>query len=122
MSRKRVSTAISSLRTWSPPPQFERLLALNQNGSLEYRGKEINDVLFVYCVGSREKDEERPYCSRYCCTASINAALSATQKFGVKSYHAYRDIRTYGKYESYYEDAGKNGAVFLNTHLKTHLK
>ncbi len=93
-------------------PQFERLLALNSE-KLEYNGKEIKDVAFIYCVGSREREGEHKYCSRYCCTATINAALAAKQKFDVRSYHVYRDIRTYGKYETYYEEASKNGAIFL---------
>ncbi|MFW6127888.1 MAG: CoB--CoM heterodisulfide reductase iron-sulfur subunit A family protein [Halobacteriota archaeon] len=93
-------------------PQFERLLALG-NEKLHYGNKEIKDVLFVYCVGSRERDGDHPYCSRYCCTASINAALSATENYGIRTYHAYRDIRTYGKYENYYENVSKNGALFL---------
>lgn len=92
-------------------PQFERLLALN-NGKreFEFNGRKVKDVAFIYCVGSR--NEEHEYCSRYCCTAAINAALAA-KRFGIQSYHIYRDIRTYGKYEIYYENAGKNGMLFF---------
>ncbi len=90
-------------------PQFERLLAIS-DGKLVYNGKEVRDVAFIYCVGSR--NEEHEYCSRYCCTAAINAALAA-RRFGVRSYHIYRDVRTYGKYEAYYEEAGKSGMLFF---------
>jgi len=90
-------------------PVFERLLSLS-NGKLEINGKEIKDIAFIYCVGSR--NEEHEYCSRYCCTATLNAAIEAGKK-GVRAYHIYRDIRTYGKYESYYEDAGKKGMLFI---------
>ncbi len=90
-------------------PQFERLLALS-DGKLVYNGREIRDVAFICCVGSR--NEEHEYCSRYCCTATLNAALSAS-RLGVRSYHVYRDIRTYGKYETYYEEGGKNGMLFF---------
>ncbi|WP_202318497.1 CoB--CoM heterodisulfide reductase iron-sulfur subunit A family protein [Archaeoglobus neptunius] len=90
-------------------PQFERLLALS-NGKLTYDGREVRDVAFIYCVGSR--NDEHEYCSRYCCTATINAALAA-KELGIRSYHIYRDIRTYGKYETYYEDAGKNRMLFF---------
>jgi heterodisulfide reductase subunit A len=31
-------------------------------------------AVFIQCVGSREP--ERPYCSRVCCTHSIDSALS----------------------------------------------
>lgn len=92
-------------------PQFERLLALNDGKEeMEFNGKKVRDVAFIYCVGSR--NDEHEYCSRYCCTATINAALAA-KRFGVRSYHIYRDIRTYGKYESYYEMAGKSRMLFF---------
>ncbi len=92
-------------------PIFDRLLAIS-NGKLEYNGKEIKDIAFIYCVGSR--NEEHEYCSRYCCVATLNAAIGALEKFGnVRVYHIYRDIRAYGKYETYYEEAGKDGMLFF---------
>ncbi len=92
-------------------PVFDRLLAIS-NGKLEYNGKEIRDIAFIYCVGSR--NEEHEYCSRYCCVATLNAAIGALEKFGnVRAYHVYRDIRAYGKYETYYEEAGKDGMLFF---------
>ncbi len=92
-------------------PVFERLLAIS-DGKLEYNGKEIKDIAFIYCVGSRS--EEHEYCSRYCCVATLNAALGAIEKFrDIRTYHIYRDIRTYGKYETYYEKAGKNRMIFI---------
>ncbi|MFW6128257.1 MAG: FAD-dependent oxidoreductase [Halobacteriota archaeon] len=93
-------------------PQFERLLAQGKEGKLEYNGKEIKDILFIYCVGSRGEGGHE-YCSRYCCTATLNAAKAATEKFGARTFHVYKDMRSYGKYETYYEDEGKNGATFL---------
>lgn len=92
-------------------PVFERLLALS-DGKLEYNGREIKDIAFIYCVGSR--NEEHEYCSRYCCVATLNAAIGALEKFGdLRIYHIYRDIRAYGKYESYYEQAGTEGMLFI---------
>jgi len=92
-------------------PVFERLLALS-DGKLIYNGKEIRDIVFIYCVGSR--CEEHEYCSRYCCVATLNASLAALEKFkDVRIYHVYRDIRAYGKYEKYYEEAGRNRVLFI---------
>ncbi|RLI84970.1 MAG: CoB--CoM heterodisulfide reductase iron-sulfur subunit A family protein [Archaeoglobales archaeon] len=92
-------------------PVFERLLALSE-GELVYNGKKVRDIVFIYCVGSR--CEEHEYCSRYCCVATLNASLAALEKFkDVRIYHVYRDIRAYGKYESYYEEAGRNRVLFL---------
>ena len=91
-------------------PVFDRLLDICE-GTLTYNGKTIRTVAFIYCVGSR--GDVHDYCSRYCCVATLNAALGALEKFGVRSYHIYRDIRTYGKYETYYEEAGRNRMVFI---------
>ncbi|MCD6492243.1 MAG: CoB--CoM heterodisulfide reductase iron-sulfur subunit A family protein [Archaeoglobaceae archaeon] len=97
-------------------PQFERLLALCDK-KLVYKEREIKDIAFIYCVGSRQR-EGNEYCSRYCCVATINSALAAIEKFGeINTYHIYRDMRTYGKYERYYEEASKKGARFFRYSL-----
>lgn len=99
-------------------PQMKRLIELN-DGSLRFRGKEIKDIAFIYCVGSRQKkknpeDKVNEYCSRYCCTTTTFTATVLKEKFGkVRTYHLYRDIRTYGKYEIFYEKAQRDGAFFL---------
>jgi heterodisulfide reductase subunit A len=49
-------------------------------------------------VGSREP--QRPYCSRVCCTHSIESALAIKKRNPDMSvYILYRDIRTYGERE-----------------------
>ena len=35
--------------------------------------KDADSVVFIQCVGSR--DDQRPYCSRICCTASVSQAI-----------------------------------------------
>lgn len=81
--------------------------------------RDVRDVAFVYCVGSRQTPTlERPdvntYCSRYCCNATMNVSLSLIRKVkGINVYHLYRDIRTYGLNEALYEQASKEGAIFL---------
>jgi len=77
------------------------------------------DVVFIHCVGSRQKaSEELPnphtYCSRYCCTAAVHTSLKlGGRKPGIRRYHLFRDMRTYGKYETLYEEARRQGVVFL---------
>lgn len=95
-------------------PQFYSIInRSNGNGKLLVNGKEVKSIAFIYCVGSRMK-EGRTYCSRYCCNATMHAALVVASKFpGVKQYHFYRDIRTYGKNELMYEKASRSGAVFI---------
>lgn len=97
-------------------PEYEDLLN-RADGSLKFNGRDVNTVSFIYCVGSREHLKENnahTYCSRYCCTAAVHAALQAAEvKPAIRQYHIFRDIRTYGKYETLYEDALQHGSVFL---------
>ena len=93
--------------------QLKRLIELS-NGKLEYNNREIKNIVYIYCVGSRQKDGENKYCSRYCCTAAIHAALLCRKKFdSINGFHLYRDIRTYGKQELLYEEACKLGEIFF---------
>lgn len=94
-------------------PQLNRLMELSPE-KLVYNGKEIKDVAFIYCVGSRQKKGENKYCSRHCCTSTIYTALQLKEKYGkIQNYHLYRDIRTYGKQEVLYEQASKQGDLFF---------
>jgi heterodisulfide reductase subunit A len=99
-------------------PEFRELLAA-ANGKLRYRDREVRNVVYLYCVGSRQADsEENPhpnrYCSRFCCTAAVHTALLAGGiDGGVNQYHLYRDMRTYGKSEVLFEEAGRKGSVFV---------
>lgn len=69
-------------------------------------------VVMIQCVGSR--DEERPYCSRICCSAAVKNALKIKQlNPEAEIYILYRDIRTYGLLEDYYTLARKAGVVFV---------
>ena len=93
--------------------QFERILDLNNN-VLIYNDNKIKNIVFIYCVGSRQIEGDNKYCSRFCCTSTIHASLVAKEKFKeVKSFHLYRDIRTYGKYEALFEDARRQGDIFI---------
>jgi heterodisulfide reductase subunit A len=74
--------------------------------------KEIRSVVFIQCVGSREPD--RPYCSRVCCTHTMEAALEMRRRNPeVEIYVLYRDLRTYGQREALYTQARKKGILFI---------
>ena len=64
----------------------------------------INKAVFIQCVGSREP--ERPYCSKVCCTHSVESAL-AIKEANPEAQVAiiYRDMRTYGDRERLYQKA-----------------
>ncbi len=72
----------------------------------------LKNVVMIQCAGSR--DEERPYCSRICCSMAIKNALALKAKSPETDvFVLYRDIRTYGFREIYYKKAREAGVVFL---------
>jgi heterodisulfide reductase subunit A len=101
-------------------PEFRELLARN-GGPLRVGGKPVRTIAYIYCVGSRQSaSEARPranrYCSRFCCNAAVHTALlagAAPGGEGISQYHLYRDMRTYGKNELLFEEAGRKGSVFV---------
>ncbi|MFH1007315.1 MAG: FAD-dependent oxidoreductase [Candidatus Latescibacterota bacterium] len=78
--------------------------------------KNPKSVVMIQCVGSR--NEERPYCSRVCCSEAIKNAIRIKEidpKIDV--FVIYRDIRTYGFKEVYYEKARALGVIFIRYDL-----
>ena len=72
----------------------------------------INSAVFIQCVGSREP--ERPYCSRVCCTHSLESALQLKKlNPDIDVYLLYRDLRSYGEREALYLEARKAGVIFI---------
>ena len=73
---------------------------------------DLNTMVFIQCVGSRTP--ERPYCSKVCCTASINSALAVKEQHpDANVFILYRDIRTYGDRELLYQKAREKGILFI---------
>jgi len=69
-------------------------------------------VAIIHCVGAR--NEENTECGRICCTTSIKIALNVRKNFPETTvYNLYRDIRTYGFKEKYYQEAGETGVTFI---------
>ena len=92
--------------------QLEKMIHLKDE-----RLKDIHSVVMIQCVGSR--DEEHPYCSRICCGHAVKNALKLKEiNPRVNVYVLYRDVRTYGFYESYYYDARGKGVVFIRYDLE----
>ncbi len=91
--------------------EFKRMLD-SGDGPLSVDGKKVNSIAYIYCVGSR--DEEHPYCSRYCCTATVHASvLAARRDPTLHQYHLYRDMRTYGRNELIYNESRRRRSLFL---------
>ena len=93
--------------------ELKTLISLNSD-KLFFNNKPINTITFIYCVGNRQTKGENKYCSRYCCTSAIHTAILLKEKYdNIKSYHLFRDIRTYGKQEILYEKSSKQGDVYI---------
>jgi heterodisulfide reductase subunit A-like polyferredoxin len=70
------------------------------------------EVVMIQCVDSR--NEKNPYCSRVCCSEAVKNALELKrQKPGARVVVLYRDIRTYGFREVYYQKAREAGVLFV---------
>ena len=96
--------------------EYKEILSQIRDG-LKYKGRDIKTIAYIYCVGSREHSkQENPnlYCSRYCCSAAVHAALCTDElNIGIHQFHLFRDMRTYGKYETMYIQALNQNSVFL---------
>jgi heterodisulfide reductase subunit A len=69
-------------------------------------------IAFIQCVGSR--NSEHPYCSKVCCTHTLNSALALKELDPEKNvYVLYRDIRVYGTGERLYQAARQKGILFF---------
>jgi heterodisulfide reductase subunit A len=79
--------------------------------------REAKAAVFIQCVGSREP--ERPYCSKICCTHSVQSALKLKEiNPEVDVYVLYRDLRTYGPREDLYKEARRQGVIFIRYRLE----
>ncbi|MBW2168232.1 MAG: CoB--CoM heterodisulfide reductase iron-sulfur subunit A family protein, partial [Deltaproteobacteria bacterium] len=74
--------------------------------------KQLKSTLFIQCVGSRI--EERPYCSKVCCTHSIKSALKLKElNPEMDIFILFRDMRSYGLREDLYREARSKGILFV---------
>ncbi|HCU68843.1 MAG TPA: disulfide reductase, partial [Desulfomicrobium sp.] len=82
--------------------QYERLLSASgpTGGHIKRPsdGKEPKNVVFIQCVGSRDKSVDRPYCSGFCCMYTAKQAILTKDHIpDSQSYVFYMDIRSPGK-------------------------
>jgi heterodisulfide reductase subunit A len=92
--------------------ELEQRLATNHSWLNTNKKRNGKSIVMIQCVGSR--DDERPYCSRICCSESIKNALKIKEHSPETNiYILYRDIRTYGFRETYYTKARQQGVIFI---------
>ncbi|MBM4284910.1 MAG: CoB--CoM heterodisulfide reductase iron-sulfur subunit A family protein [Deltaproteobacteria bacterium] len=97
--------------------EYERIVCATgptQGALLTCRGRAVQSLAFIQCVGSRDR-RFLPYCSGYCCTASIKEALLALEHHAEAQVTIfYNDIRTSGKgFEEMFRRARKAGVRFI---------
>ena len=96
------------------------LTHLDMDAAMATKDKRLllaKSVAFIQCVGSR--DENRPYCSKICCTHSLKSALSLKHLHPKKKVSIlYRDIRAYGFREDLYKQAREAGILFIRYELE----
>ena len=85
--------------------EFERIVSASgpTEGHIEINGKEPKKVVFIQCVGSRDK-ESNEYCSRVCCMYTAKQAHMVRDKIPNSELIVYyTDVRAFGKgFEEFY--------------------
>jgi heterodisulfide reductase subunit A len=96
--------------------EFERLASASgpTKGKIKLNGMEPKEIVFVHCVGSRDKLEGKEYCSRICCMYTAKQAHLAHDKIpGARITVFYMDVRAFGKgFEEFYDRVRAEGIIY----------
>ena len=100
--------------------EFERLVSASgpTEGHIEINGKEPKKVVFIQCVGSRDR-EGNEYCSRVCCMYTAKHAHLVGEKIpGADITIYYTDVRAFGKgFEEFYNRVKAEGVNYRRREL-----
>ena len=103
--------------------ELEALAKTANGGPIKRKdGKEVQSVVFVQCAGQRsDKEGYLPYCSGFCCTASIKQAMYFKDSNpDVDTVIMYDDLRTPGAGgEDFYRSGQKKGIIFTKSTVST---
>ncbi|KPL12536.1 MAG: hypothetical protein AMS26_17185, partial [Bacteroides sp. SM23_62] len=76
-------------------------------------GRPPANILFIQCAGSRD-EQYLPYCSNVCCLTSLKQAQYIRHMLpDANVFIIYKDIRTPGKNEHYYQEVQADSRVFF---------
>ncbi|MDY0001157.1 MAG: hydrogenase iron-sulfur subunit [Polyangia bacterium] len=76
-------------------------------------GGPLGSVAFIQCAGSRD-ERHLAYCSSICCMNSLKQALYVRERYpDAKIYIIYKDMRTPGQYEHFYQRAQEDEGIFF---------
>ena len=83
--------------------QVEQMISSGKGVRCPSDGRAPERVAILLCVGSRDRQIGREWCSKICCTVSANIAMEIREALPKCSvYIYYMDIRTFGLYEDKY--------------------
>ena len=96
--------------------EMERLCSASgpTKGDILIQGKKPKEIVFIHCVGSRDKSVGNEYCSRVCCMYTAKQAHLARDKIpGAHITVLYMDVRAFGKgFEEFYERVQKEEIIY----------
>ncbi len=105
--------------------EFERLVSASgpTEGHIEINGKEPKKVVFIQCVGSRDK-EGNEYCSRVCCMYTAKQAHLVKEKIpDAELIIYYTDMRAFGKgFEEFYNRVQGEGITYRRRELDENIE
>jgi len=83
--------------------QVEQMISSGKGVRCPSDGRKPQRVAILLCVGSRDRQIGREWCSKICCTVSCNLAIEIREEIpDCHVYIYYMDIRTFGLYETRY--------------------
>jgi len=93
--------------------EFEQLSSPSgpTGGKIEVNGRQPKDVVFIKCVGSRDKNLGNEYCSRVCCMYTAKQAYLVKEQIPDANVTIfYMDVRAFGKgFEEFYDRVRAEG-------------
>ena len=83
--------------------QVEQMISSGKGVRCPSDDRKPKRVAILLCVGSRDRQIGREWCSKICCTVSANMAMEIREELpDCHVYIYYMDIRTFGLYETDY--------------------
>lgn len=101
-------------------PQLDQMLA-TESVVRPSDGRAPERIGFLLCVGSRDRQIERPWCSKVCCSSSLRQAIRVRELAPqCDTVIFYTDIRTSGLEETLYRNAQEqHGVRFIRSRIAT---
>ena len=100
--------------------QVEQMISSGKGVRCPSDGRAPERVAILLCVGSRDRQIGREWCSKICCTVSANIAMEIREELpGCNVYIYYMDIRTFGLYEDtyYWQSQEKHKVKYIKARI-----